>query len=301
MQQEINRFKNPLVRDLAWSLLSPPLMSEKNPAALWVDNTWCQQSYQDSLQQLLALDKQPEALTKEVKPWPGARLGKYNESLWSYWFRHHLDYELLYENLQLNVDGITVGEFDFIVRDLKTGKICHWEVAVKFYLGYNNTLHQSSWYGLQFNDRLDVKVNRIIDHQCQLSQLPAGREFLASKNIVIDETRVIVKGRLFYPPESEQGPEGSHPDHLKCQWKTLQQFNQDHQKHSLKWIALNKSEWLAPRSPDQDGLSFENLIDDFEQQKKSLPVSVAGLDNEKEVFRIFVLPDGWTLPDNKKP
>ena len=39
----------------------------------------------------------------------------------------------------------------------------------------------------------------MIDHQCQLAKKEESQEFLNAHKLKIDEVRVILKGRLFYP------------------------------------------------------------------------------------------------------
>jgi len=292
-------YKNIHVRDLAWALNSPSLMSfgsKKSP--IWSNNSWSLQEYEKSKKLLTTCDNDPSELTEAVKPWPRFRLGKYYESLWSFWLKKNPRYELLYENLQLHKNGITLGEFDFILRDLKTKKTAHWEVSVKFYLGYGDTSLPSSWYGLQFNDRLDKKADHLNQQQCQLSKSYEGKLFLSQKNIHVDEVRVILKGRLFYPSTTgnNQIPQNSNPQHLKSEWKTFSDFITNHQQQPYQWVILNKSQWFSNRDLNDPHYEFDDLKKLIADQIHSNPFCLAALNEGRETFRLFVVPDGWHLP-----
>jgi hypothetical protein len=286
MLEEINRYHHPLLRDLAWILLSPSLIDS--------DDDFFRKQYQETRSLFADWERNPEELEAQITPWPGHRLGKYHEMLWAFWINKNPRFVLLEKNLQLNHEGITLGEFDFILRDLETKKICHWEVAVKFYLGYNDTSKTSSWYGLKFDDRFDNKLKRLLNQQSQLSKRPEAKELLKDKQI--DEVRVILKGRLFYPPEVDTGPAGSQPQHLRSRWVKLSDFLNNSEEHSLEWWPLKKHSWLADCETKSTLKSFEQLKEELQKGCLEIPHCLAAFKEGREIKRLFLLPDDWQGP-----
>ena len=118
-------YKNPLVRDLAWALSSPPLLQRSDPHVRWLENGWFKQisgQYGDVLEQL---DEDPRPLREIVDAQKDRRLGTYFETLWRFWLNSNPCYRLLFANLPLHSDSRTLGEFDFLVKDIETGKTLH--------------------------------------------------------------------------------------------------------------------------------------------------------------------------------
>jgi hypothetical protein len=90
------------------------------------------------------------------------RLGKYVEQLLFEYLEHHREIHHLHKNIVLSANKKTVGEID-LVFDFKKQRY-HWEVAYKFYLLHD---HQqlTAYFGPQGQDRLDLKVNKLLSHQ----------------------------------------------------------------------------------------------------------------------------------------
>jgi hypothetical protein len=128
-------FKHQSVRDLAWAISSPPLVLQPDQSCRWPDSRWYQCAYEESLPWFRKVDEDPSELEDMLDKQKDRRLGKVFETLWLYWFSHHPRYEVIENNLQIIVDGETLGEIDFIVFDKVSNQMVHWEVAVKFYLG----------------------------------------------------------------------------------------------------------------------------------------------------------------------
>jgi len=215
---ELN-YRNPLVRDLAWALSSPPLLQRADPQLRWLENGWFREislRYAGALKQL---ERDPRPLQDMVDARKDRRLGSYFETLWKFWLNSNQRYRLLFANLPLRTASRTLGEFDFLVKDNKSGKTLHWEVAVKFYLGVADTSQPVNWLGPAQRDRLDIKTSRLLNHQSRLSHRPEAVQLFEQLGIEVDETWVILKGRLFYPAGIHADtPRGICPDHLKGFW-----------------------------------------------------------------------------------
>ena len=72
-------------------------------------------------------------------------------------------FELLAANLQIHSEKETLGELDYIVRNLETEKIVHIELACKFYLYDENAgeLEEQKWIGPNRKDSLFDKLEKV--------------------------------------------------------------------------------------------------------------------------------------------
>lgn len=157
------RYNNQYVRDLAWVALSPNTITselcfyeqENSPQA-------------ELLMQLLSsLDSKPDKLISHLSKQTRHNLGSYFESLVEFWLLHRNDTEILARNYQLIEDKLTLGECDFLIKidSIPT----HLEVAIKFYMGIGESGSEESWVGRQLRDRLDIKLDKLFNHQLCLS------------------------------------------------------------------------------------------------------------------------------------
>ena len=285
-------YKHPAVRDLAWSLGSPPLLMRNDSAAHWPDPDWYEDILAGFHTHLLELDRSPGALLKQLARRHDRRLGACFERLWHYWLTHNPRYRLLAANLPVRAAGRTLGEFDLIVEDRDTGRTQHWEIALKFYLGQGDTADAANWWGPARRDRLDIKTRHLLHHQSRLSGLPQAQALLSARGLHIDETRVILKGRLFYPAGARlPGPSGCIDRHPRGGWLHAGQLERQPAGH---WLVLEKQQWLAPLlKPSDTLLSTPALAEWWHGDTPRRPVCVASFTDGRETGRWFIVPDDW--------
>jgi hypothetical protein len=125
MVKQSAEFKHQSVRDLAWAIVSPPLIAQPSGVCRWPQQFWFERQYEDTLSWLNTLDQDPAELEELLSGQKDRRLGKYFETLWFYWFSHHPRYQIIENNLQIIIDGETFGEMDIIVFDKLTKKTTH--------------------------------------------------------------------------------------------------------------------------------------------------------------------------------
>lgn len=242
-------FRQPAVRDLAFALASPPLLSHW-PTALSSHQTidlpdaqFWQSHFQRYLPRLLALDADPTELNQSLAQLPSSRLGIRFEALLSFWLNdlsgHWHDYELRAKNIQIKDEKRTIGEVDFIIENKITGEIEHWELSLKFYLG-EGALQPYEWRGLNDRDTFGRKIKHTLDKQFNVDHIHLPLE----GEKVIDKRRAIFKGRLFYPDLVTREAKESlttwlHPHHLRGTWGY-------HLPRSINWRRAARREWLTP-------------------------------------------------------
>jgi len=316
------------VRDLAWALFSPALMRGLEQqwhslAPAWQPDVT---GYQRWLQ---ALDQEPAPLHDALQRSAASRLGLYYEDLLAFFFSHYPDYRLLTRNRAVTERGRTLGEFDFLVADQTTRQCLHIEVAVKFYLQLPRPLTDdpwSRWIGPACKDRLDVKLHKLLQKQCQLSQTDAGQASLQQLAVTDIDTQhpqqhLWLQGYLFTPltetaPSLTAREDNTAPcpfrntDSLRGFWCSLTHFQQVYgdaaPTHHGHWYLPDRLEWLAllpARQQELEPLTPAALTARLQQRwydqprYPAQPQLVLAMeqrdDHWHEIARGFITPDDW--------
>ena len=277
-------FKHQCVRDLAWIIASPPLVSGEFNHTHWWNNQEGLQEYQDCLPALQQLDKNPQPLLDHLDSLKSRRLGLRFEALVFFWITLSPNYEILLQNKQLMTEGKTLGEIDFIIKDLRNSHLIHLEVAVKFYLGTEDLNDPYRWFGTTISDQLGKKVAHLKQHQTQLS-----KKYPEHFPYPVDARHCILKGRLFYPKGSNTAPLGIAKNHLRGHWiRSHTTVN-----NQLKITPIDKQDWLASLSRKQ--LQQYPMLSNY--PALDFPQCYLRLDdNNEELERIFILPDTFEFP-----
>jgi len=288
------------VADLAWALSSPPLVCSEDAGCVWLQSDWFDEVYQAALPWLLTLDKDPAALVYLLAQQKDHRLGKYFETLWLFWLQNQTRYELVESNLQVIIDGQTLGEMDFIVFDTKQGVFLHWELAVKFYLGLGDTRQQSNWHGPGKRDRLDKKVEHLAGRQCVISQRPEVKQWLQKKGLRIDINQVILKGRLYYRQGVETTapvliPKGGNVQHLRGAWVSVKDLVLL-VDNITRFRPLVNQGWMANISTNSKSeiWSKQQLLWAIKNQEVRLPLHVELVNSLFYNSKLFIVGDSWT-------
>lgn len=298
-----SRLRHPYVRDLAWTILSPPLLgkgawNQRHPlvASRWSSEPGLLADW------LLRLDEQPAVLQTWLAQSSLRRLGRYYERLWQFALCQAPDVELLMANLPIRQANHTIGELDLLLRDAQG--VHHLELAVKFYLGLEegDCAQHEHWVGPGAQDRLDIKLQRLCNHQLPLSADPRARAVLTELTCNEVTSALWLGGYLFEPwPNGCASPAGAHPDYLRGRWLRMTDWPAFHaSRPEAHWQPLPRSAWLAPaRLADADIWQPRALDAWFQQnpleQRSQLLVRLepgsAGHWEERE--RLFLVADHW--------
>ncbi len=284
---DLNHYRSPTLRALAWSCFSTPLLqasaglSEAPPLPLTpARRHW-----------LNELDRDDRALREHLqRRCASPRLGLVFESLWHFFLEQDPHTELLAHNLPVRQNGQTLGEFDIIYRDLNSGAAIHLELAVKFFLATGaGKLPLSAWRGPNSADRLDRKLERLNRHQLQLSLSEAGRQTLHNLGIDHCQRRLRIAGILFYADSQAAETPGLHPLHCRGHWLRASALAQQWQSQGSQfdWRLLEKPRWL---SADYERALPINDATIQRAQQRPLMLINPSLD------RCFVVPDQWPKP-----
>lgn len=287
-----------LVRELGWSLFSPPIA---HFGATANDPLWQPALDEEARHLLAALEANPAPLAKELSALPDRRLGARFEAMWRFFLENHSFYEVLAANLQIVDEGRTLGAIDFLIRDHYLDKVIHLELAVKFYLyspGGASRGGLSDWIGPNPDDDLAKKISHLKARQLPLTNSAATTAVLKQRGLPLPDIRVaLIRGYLFSPLTTKIIPGPMvHPDHLQGRWCYAWQLERlDSVRTKTTFQVLAKDGWLDPNP--WVGQSFAT----GRQQVLELlansggPVLVAARKKHQEgaASRYFVVPDDW--------
>lgn len=264
------------LNDLAWVIRSPSLIESHDDRSVWLRSAWWQAEYEACRPALEQVD--PESLQQSLMSLKTRRLGERFEWLVGQWLQISPNYRCLARNVPIRQNKRTLGEMDFIIQEIATGKIIHLEVAIKFYLCKSDGQRMADWYGPSLVDRLDLKYTRLKNHQSQLSQL-----YPELMPYPIDERWVMMKGRMFYPSGIQQTPSFFSVDHLMGTW-----LYQHEVPKKQDFYAIEKPDWLATVTCDEHLSSLQGFDPSANLKRPQCVVAVA---DDVEVSRLFVVPN----------
>ncbi|WP_051568473.1 DUF1853 family protein [Crocinitomix catalasitica] len=131
--------------------------------------------------------KLPSLLSFELPT--NLRLGHLVEKVVGELIKSSTNFRILYENIQLIEDKKTIGEIDFIIKDLASNQVIHLELAYKFYL-FDPIISSdviNNWIGPNRNDSLIEKLTKLKRKQFPLLYDPNARSRF--DQIEIDEVQ----------------------------------------------------------------------------------------------------------------
>jgi hypothetical protein len=299
------RLRRPAVRDLAWTLLSPALLSappcpQRHPLA---GSAWAGDP-QRLKDWLCALDADDLPLRDWLAKLTSRRLGLYYEGLWQFALAQAPGVELLASNLAIRAGGRTLGELDILMRDGEGTQ--HLELAIKLYLGptVEDGRDPAHWLGPGCHDRLGSKLAHVAGHQLPMSADVQSREALAAVGVAHVQAHLWLGGYLFYPwPGHAAPPAGANPRHLRGRWVRRSDWRVAADEH---WQPLARHAWLAPARVETDECWTVQLFADWlEQLDEHAPAQLLvrlelGDDGAwQEAERVFLVADSWPhLPGN---
>ena len=195
-----------LIFDLKWVIESPGLLIEVPPQINW---ELLRPDYFKTCSVWLAdLEQNPKVLIKFFDTDYQFILGKYFELLIQFIFENYDGFKLIIKGLQVIKNNRTIGEIDFIFKNLTDSKTTHLEVAVKYYMGYKSSAKHTMWIGPNGMDNLAGKIQKFTT---QLS-MAAFAEELYDFNPASFEKKVMLKGYFFKHINSDLMPHFNNPE-----------------------------------------------------------------------------------------
>lgn len=291
------------MRELAWIIGSRPLMTEHGYRGIYqtLDDTWFDDLLEESTSVLESLDEDPTELEHWLEDRNTKLLGIRFESFLGFLFHIHPRFDILASNVQLKGDVRTIGELDFIIRDLTHDRVLHLEVACKFYLSSKNSPQWNLWVGPNPNDTLKLKMDKLVD-QLAATTTRQGQDFLQANLISRPEPALLMKGSFhhhFSNITRAKHPKFSNAKYNSGWWCHQRELGELDNPH-LRWAELEKESWLCPQVRSfSETLDFQSVLDivgnHFSRSKRSILLTC--LIEEEGIWvehsRGFVVRDKW--------
>lgn len=196
------------------------------------------------------------------------RLGHLAEKIVSELIKSSSNYKVLYENVQVIEDKKTVGEIDFIIKEIKTKQLIHLELAYKFYLFDPNISSEpiNNWIGPNRNDSLKEKLEKLkrkqfplLYHNCTKSKF---------SNIDIDEVSqaLCLLVSLFVPYEYKTSFSPIYEKAIKGYYISFETFISLDNSAKTYYIPSKKEWGMAP--------SENQIWTDFNSVEKHIKTSI---------------------------
>ncbi len=202
------------------------------------------------------------------------RLGHLVERCVAILINHSQRFDLLYENVQLIDGNKTIGELDFIIKDVVHDQLLHMELAYKFYL-YDPSISDDpllNWIGPNRNDSLYQKLNKLRTKQFALLHHEIAKKLLSDLKVETISQSLCFLASLYIPYQSDIQIASPMHHAIRGFYLDLMSFtNWDHRKREY-YIPI-KTEWGNHPSTAQHWVSYEYIIHGIKasiQEKRSI-------------------------------
>jgi hypothetical protein len=300
-------FQTQEVRDLAWACFSPPLLRVED--TLDGDSGIVECTLALTPQRRLwleQLDHNAGELIDYLAGKPTHRLGVYFERLWHFFLLQDPQVELIAHNLPVHHEGRTLGEFDCLYFCHARQCHVHLELAVKYFLGKplsgagDSCSEWHDWLGPDTRDRLDLKLNHILQRQILLGDHPIAKARLEALGIGELRKEIGLKGYLFNNKDKPLPPPLAYNNACTLgRWIDAGQLGKAIEKdNAAAYLLIPKMRWLSP-------VQCNDMTETFNPQElqtylaqyfahDTYPLLVAALDSGgAESRRFFVTADHW--------
>ena len=256
---------------------------------------------------LQRLDGLRSEVDAHFAPFERLPMGKYFEQLLFYILERDERFEVLVKNHQVMRGIETIGEIDLILKDVVTGEIEHWEMALKYYLQTTASSDHSFMVGPNVKDDLSKKMKKLTDHQLPLTMDLTTLGISHTQQI---RDRLYLKGQFFYHFSYKTGcyiiPNGANPMHERGWWCHLSEVEKCLDQN-LTWIIIGKPEWIghSPLSENHKQLNYNDICDSLKQHfnlNDSARLCVGSTPMNgiwKEQVRVFVVKNDWPSTQKK--
>ncbi|MFK8044653.1 MAG: DUF1853 family protein [Crocinitomicaceae bacterium] len=188
------------------------------------------------------------------------RLGHLAEALVSEAIKVSTNYEVLFENMQIIKDKNTIGEIDFIIRNLETKQNIHLELAYKFYL-FDPTISDEpiqNWIGPNRRDSLVQKLDKLKSKQFPLLYHSSAQSHFEGLHTEEITQALCLLVSLFIPYQYKASLDQIDEQAIKGYYINLSTFinlNSSDKKYHIP----TKKEWGIDPSENELWTSFEGI------------------------------------------
>ncbi len=197
------------------------------------------------------------------------RLGHLTERIVSELIKSSTNYKVLYENVQLIEDKITLGEIDFIIENEATNQRIHLELAYKFYLFDPSISSEliNNWIAPNKNNSLQGMLKKLKRKQFPLLYHPAAQAKLNTIEINELSQAVCLMANLFIPYAYKANFEPAYQKAIKGYYLNMDSLiSLDNSEKS--YYVPSKKEWGMEPAGNENWTDFNDIEKDIRANMK---------------------------------
>jgi len=217
------------------------------------------------------------------------RLGHLAEKVVSELIQFSTNYRLIDENIQVIVDGKTIGEMDFIIEEVATKGLIHMELAYKFYL-FDPALSsklENCWIGPNRKDSLQEKLEKLKEKQFPLLHHEAVQSKLDYLKKGEVSQALCLLATLFIPYGYDGNFSSEYQKAIKGHYLDFEIFlNSDHS--GKVYCMPSKKEWGIDPSENDEWSDIDGVIETIRKsmKEKQAPLCWQKTDDDYQAFFI---------------
>ncbi len=211
-------------------------------ASLWPQPFWQELSHFDWKKVKTPVDQNyaPTDLPENLV------LGKTIEWCFANLLMHSKTHRLIEHGLQVfDEHQRTIGEIDFLIKDLEAKSVIHLEFVYKFYLAVGQPENLESWVGPNQKDAFIYKLQKLVDQQFPLINHTSCKALLNERSIdpsKLDQ-QICFLGQLYLPVGFPDSKIPFHKEAIAGLWYRLEQFEEHFDDGDMFFIP-EKSMWV---------------------------------------------------------
>ena len=210
-------------------------------------------------------------------------LGKRVELFFEFYINNSKNYKILKKNIQIIKDKVTLGELDFIIKNLQTKKIIHIELIYKYYIIKNNEQNEIKKYiGVNNHDTLFHKTNKLKNKQFIMLKHEQTKLLLHDLPIYEIKQKVCFLANIFLPINNKnQNFDIINQKCISGNFINKTDFIKDEKYKYYSYFIPQKQDWLIHPK-------YCNIWHSYIHINKQL----------EEYFILYINPLVWIKKDN---
>ncbi len=218
-------------------------------------------------------------------------LGKRVEYFFEYLINSSSNFEVITKNIQIFENSQTIGEIDFILKDINKNQFYHIEFVYKYYLYFNESSDEiENFLGPNLNDSLIKKLTKIKEKQFPIINHRKTKNLLDK----IDAKNIIQKtcflGNIYLAKNKYFNFKYVNNSCIKGFYISINEFKENIKEYSLdKYFLPHRFDWVVNPNTNKIWKSYEEILEEIEvfiDLKKS-PL-VFGKTKEGDYFSFFI-------------
>lgn len=202
-------------------------------------------------------------------------------------------YSVIAKGVQIQPEGITLGELDFIIKDHEEGAVFHLELVYKYYI-YDPIIGGNEierWIGPNKRDRLVYKLDKLSSGQFPLLYHSATRPYLEALGLDPESVtqKLCFKAELYRPYHSDLNLRGQlNPNAIQGHYLYIDQLAEK-MTSDKEYHVCTYQEWIQDESSCEFWIDAGSCQDQLQQKADDGRAIMVWTKQNNSFERFFVL------------